>query len=335
MIVTTFAEKYYCMKKPLFFVLLCGMIVGCSKQPVENVDQRTRDDLGRMRAFFEQKDSAGITNAEKAGGSLDSIAQMPGVVIDSATGKLIGLGIHIFNEDVYPIKKFEIYSRKKGFVGHLDLSDCQDFVFLDVYRNKISSVDLHNMPSIRIVGLQDNCIDSIDASEMPACQGIDIGLNQLRTIDVSHNPELVEFYIHYNNVKDVDLSHNPKLRYFYCYNNRVEQLDVTKNPNLIHLDCTNNPLRWVKAWAPKTDGQQPLSLSAEDGGYVGLKFNPVYTPDWKETGEWQQSYHAYPLEGYAFDGWYSSADKLSSDSIWIDEYGTSRELTAKFVKCQK
>lgn len=328
-------EKQIIMRKILSTVLMCGAFIACTSNQNDNNQPRQRDDMGRIRAFFAQTDSAGVTNAEKAGGSLDSLAQIPGVVIDSATGKFIGLGIHIYNEDIYPIKKFEIYSRKKGFVGHLDLSDCQDFTFLDVYRNKITSVDLHNMPSMRIVGLQNNCIDSIDASELPACQGIDIGLNQLRTIDVSHNPELVELYIHYNNVKDVDLTHNPKLRYFYCYNNRVEQLDVTANPNLIHLDCTNNPLRWVKAWAPKTDGQKPLSLTAEDGGYVGLKFNPVYTPDWKETGEWQQSYHAYPLEGFAFDGWYSAQGKESADSIWVDEYGTSRELTAKFVKCQK
>lgn len=323
------------MRKLSVLLLASVCFVACATKQNNVVPEKQRDDFGRMRAFFEQKDSLGITNAQKAGGSLDSVAQISGVVVDSLTGKLIGLGIHIYNEDIYPIQKFEIYSRNKGFVGHLDLSNCEDLVFLDVYRNQITSVDLHDMPSMRILGLQDNKIDSIDASELPACQGIDIGKNQLRTIDVSHNPELVELYVHFNNIKDIDLTHNPKLKYFYCYDNRVETLDVTANPLLRHLDCTNNPMRSVKALAPQREEKLPLSLLAEEGGYVGLKFYPIYTPQWKETGEWKQSYHAYSQEGFSFDGWYDATGKVSSDSVWIDDYGTSRELTAKFVKCSK
>lgn len=57
----------------------------------------------------------------------------------------------------------------------------------------------------------------------------------------------------------------------------------------------------------------------------------MYNAQWKETGEWQQSYYAYPAEGYAFDGWYDEAgEKVSDEAEWLDEYGTSRVLTARF-----
>ena len=63
-----------------------------------------------------------------------------------------------------------------------------------------------------------------------------------------------------------------------------------------------------------------------------LKFNPVYNAQWKETGEWQQSYYAYPAEGHTFDGWYDeTGTKVSEEAEWFDEYGTSRVINARFI----
>ena len=289
------------------------------------------NDLERMKAFFAQADEKGVMNVEKAGGSLDDIENIPGVIVENS--KLIGLGIHILNEDVYPIQRFELFLRDKGLCGHLDLSGCEDMVFLDVYRNRITSVDAHNMPSMRIFGVQDNELIELDPTELPSCQGIDAGKNKLRTIDLSRNVELVEFYIHFNEFEEIDLSHNPKLKYFYCNHNHITHLDTTNNPLLRHLDATDNPMKKIYALAPQREERLPLTVKAESGGCVGLKFNPVYTPQWKETGEWQQSYYAYPDEGYSFEGWYNKDGKLLyQEAVWIDNYGTSREITARFVK---
>ena len=40
---------------------------------------------------------------------------------------------------------------------------------------------------------------------------------------------------------------------------------------------------------PQREEKLPLELFAEEGGCVGINFNPVYNAQWKETGEWQQS----------------------------------------------
>ena len=291
-----------------------------------------KNEIEKLAHFFSQTDDNGVSNAEKAGGDLAAPEKTPGVVCDSE-GHFIGFGIHILNESVYPIEKFELFLRDKGLVGDLDLSGCGDLVFLDVYRNKITCAEVEGQRSMRILGLQDNLISELDVHTLAVCQGIDVGKNRLKSLDVSQNGELVEFYIHFNEFTEVDLSHNPKLKYFWCNSNKISRLDTTANPLLRHLDCTDNPLVEVRACAPQREGFAPLTLTADDGGYVGLKFCPVYTPQWKETGEWQQKYVAYPKEGYAFGGWYDEyGARVSAEREWIDEYGASRELIARFDK---
>ena len=308
--------------------------------------------LNKLLDFFDIEDENGVSNLDKVHryqkilrrvettdknqSVEDAVAPAEdsgipnGIILEN--GRIIGLGIRIYNEDVYPLKSFEINLRSCDLTGELDISDCTDMVFLDLYHNRITSVKSKNMPSMRIFGVQDNRLEALDVTEMPSCQGIDAGLNRLKEIDVSHNPELVELYINDNDFASVDLSHNPKLKYFYCHNNRITALDTRANPLLRHLNATGNPMKTIRALAPQRETQLPLELYAGSGGCVGLKFNPIYNAQWKETGQWQQSYYADPDEGYRFDGWYENGRKVSEEKEWIDEYGASRILRAEFTK---
>lgn len=306
--------------------------------------------LKQLLDFFDIEDENGVSNLEKVhknqkilrrvdttdkNKSVEAVendaavGDIPnGIIIEN--GKIIGLGIHIYNEDVYPLKSFEINLRNCELIGALDISGCTDMVFLDLYHNKITSLTAKNMPSMRIFGVQDNLLAHIDVTEMPSCQGIDAGMNRLKEIDVSQNLELVELYINDNDFSEIDLSHNTKLRYFYCHNNHITVLDTRANRLLRHLNATGNPMKMIRSLAPQQEATLPLELFAEEGGSVGLKFNPVYNAQWKETGEWEQSYYAYPDEGYLFDGWYENGTKVSDEETWIDAYGTSRILRARF-----
>ena len=310
-------------------------------------------DRQAMETFFAQADEEGISNAEKAeqrhhvirrlqstpkdksyedsGAEAQQGADGLPIGVVEVDGKLVGFGIHILNEDVYPLQSFEIYLRGCDLVGDVDLSGCADMVFVDLYRNRISSVEVSGMPSLRILGLQGNEISALDPTELPACQGIDIGMNRLGSIDVSCNPELVELYVNDNCLTELDTSHNGKLKYLRCQNNGITSLDTTGNPLLRHLYATGNPMDSIRAWAPGDEGGRPLELVAGDGGHVGLSFNPIYNAQWKETGEWEQSYHAYPCDGYEFAGWFDKSGVLvSQEADWMDEYGTSRVLQARF-----
>ena len=308
--------------------------------------------LNRLLDFFAIEDENGISNLDKVHKyqkilrrveTTDKNKSVEAVENNAATddipngiimenGRIIGLGIHIYNEDVYPLKSFEINLRNCDLISELDISDCTDMVFLDLYHNRITSVKSKNTPSMRIFGVQDNLLESIDVSEMPSCQGIDAGMNRLKTIDVSHNPELVELYINDNAFTEIDLSHNPKLKYFYCHNNYITALDTRKNPLLRHLNATGNPMKRILSFAPQQENPMPLELHAGEGGRVGLKFNPIYNAQWKETGQWQQSYYAYPDDDFYFAGWFENDIKVSEEETWIDEYGSSRILKAVFER---
>ena len=304
--------------------------------------------MERIEEFFNQTDEQGISNRQKVrerqqvirrvsstdkSRSFEAVSSstQSGVVVEN--GKLIGFGIHIFNEDIYPLQSFEIYLRGCDLVGNVDLSGCEDMLFVDLYHNRISGINVKNMPKLRILGLQDNELSKLDLTGLPACQGIDIGQNRLSSLDVSKSTELVELYVNDNRLTQIDLSHNSKLKYFYCHKNAITELDTRGNPLLRHLNATENPMKRITSLAPQREETLPLELTAGDGGFVGLRFNPVYNAQWKETGEWQQSYYAYPQEGWRFTGWYDADGKLLwADEIWTDTYGDSRCLTARFER---
>lgn len=308
--------------------------------------------LDQLLDFFDIEDETGISNLDKVikyqkvlrrvettdkTKSVEAVennisnGEIPnGIIMEK--GKVIGLGIHIYNEDVYPLKNFEINLRNCDLIGELNISDCEDMVFLDLYHNRITSIKSKNLPSMRIFGVQDNLLETIDTTEMPKCQGIDAGMNKLKEIDVSKNKELVELYINDNDFTEIDLSNNKKLKYFYCHNNNISELDVRANPLLRHLNATGNPMNFIRSFAPQNEEMLPLELYADVGGHVGLKYNPIYNAQWKETGEWEQSYYAYCDDGYRFNGWYENGIKVSDEELWVDEYGKSHILKAKFEK---
>ena len=303
--------------------------------------------LDNINRFFEYTDETGISNREKiasrqkvirrvattdkAKSYEESQAESDGIVLKD--GRLIGFGIHIFNEDIYPLQSFEIYLRGCDLAGSLDLSGQADLLFVDVYHNRISALNVDGASALRILGVQDNQISELDVTDLAACQGIDAGMNCLRHLDVSHNHELVELYLNDNQISEVNLGNCPKLKYFYCHNNPMEELDTTANPLLRHLNATGCPLKKIFSLAPQRDEKLPLELTAGEGGRVGLKFNPVYNAQWKETGEWQQTYYAYPQDGYRFKEWIDEDGKMvSTDEEWLDEYGSTRVITAVFVK---
>ena len=171
----------------------------------------------------------------------------------------------------------------------------------------------------------------IDAAVPSADEGLLLG-NGGFCCSVFQTADEIVFRFGRNDVWDrrVDLSRNPKLKYFYCHNNHIAGLDTRTNPLLRHLNATGNPMKSIRSLAPQREEKLPLEVYAGDGGCVGLKFNPVYNAQWKETGEWQQSYYAYPDDGFRFDGWYEDGTKISGEETWIDEYGTSRILQARF-----
>lgn len=297
-------------------------------------------EVSQLANFFEQCDADGVSNAEKIGGfSAENVKEASGIIYDE-NDRLVGIGIHIFNEDVYPIQSSQAFYRGLGLTGSLNTNNFEDCVFMELYRNDLTEVSLKNMPALRILGYR-GCknLHSIDTSECPALQGLDAGICGCDSFDMSKNPELVEFYCDDNrNITSVDISKNPKLKYFYCHKNNIAEFDGMNNPLLRHVDTTENPMIHLKCWAPRPDHEDErgedefIELTAGEGGFVGILFKPIYNEKWKETGEWQQKFVASPKDGFEFIAWIDdkTGKTVSTDSTMDVEIGTAAQMTATF-----
>lgn len=299
-----------------------------------------------MSEFYEHKDENGISNKEKIlknqqvirrvettdkGKSFEKVFyKSDGKVFKN--GNFIGFGINILNDDVYPMENFESYLRGCDLTGELDLSNQPNLLFVEVYRNRISKINLTNSPAVKVLGVQDNELCELDLKDLKDLKGLDAGFNNLSELDTSSNAALEELYINNNKISQIDLSGCPDLKYFYCHDNKLTEIDTRSNPKLRHLNASENPLKKIYALAPGKDGELPLQLFAEDNGHVGLKFAPLYDAQWKETGQYIQTYYAMPDKGYMFDGWYAPNNELISKKvIFNDTYGASRVLSARFI----
>ena len=224
----------------------------------------------KTKAFFDQRDENGLSNREKIRLHQQVIRRLPetdktksyeassarsdGIVMQN--GKMIGFGIHILNEDIYPLQSFEIYLRNCDLTGSLDLSGQPDLLFVDIYHNRISEIKVDGDSKLRILGIQDNKIRILNTSGLTACLGIDAGMNELETLDVTGNPELVELYINDNHIRQIDLSECSKLKYFYCHNNPIQRLDTRSNPM---LPACRSILSTTRSGRKPENGSRPIS----------------------------------------------------------------------------
>lgn len=291
-----------------------------------------QNELEKVIRFFAETDENGVSNAEKIPGGFDEAhpENCEGLIFDEQ-GRFIGMGIDIQNENIYPIEKFKLYYQGLRLVGNADMSGCSDMVFFYLYHNRLTRANLRGMTAMRVLGLQGNQLTELDVSELHNVQGIDVGKNRITALDVTHNLELVEFYVHENELGAVDITKNEKLKYIWCFQNHITRLDATHNPLLKHMDCTDNPLTEFRGFAPDSNGEKPLNVRTEKGGYIGVKYCPVYDAKWKETGEWHQLLLAYPHEGHRFLRWEDeNGNELSTSVIWEMQYGKSLEAVAVF-----
>ena len=94
-------------------------------------------------------------------------------------------------------------------------------------------------------------------------------------------------------------------------------------------------MKAILSLAPQRETALPFELYAGDGGSVGLKFNPVCNAQWKETGEWQQSYYAYPDKGYRFVGWHENGSRVSEGYPKKMRGSTNTARAASWPRCLK
>jgi len=129
----------------------------------------------------------------------------------------------------------------EGFIGeggHYDISNMPDLIFLDLYDNRLTSVDISNNTKLEEIRINvGNSISTIDFSNNIFLQTVLASNSGLEgELDVSNLTELEELNIANNNISAINFLNNTKLEYLEINGNQIEgEIDVSNCTNLLEF----------------------------------------------------------------------------------------------------
>lgn len=183
---------------------------------------------------------------------------------------LIALGLDTNNDG--NIQKSEIANVKKLDVGNYGITslvgikhftNLENFLFYD---NKISTVDLEGMHSLKYIYgidgattqlkvkgcvnleeiiMDNNQLTSLDLTGLTALSDIRASRNNLKRIDLRDKPKLWMVQLFRNEISDFKIGPAPELKHLYLYKNFISEIDLRPFTQLLEADLDGNPLTKV------------------------------------------------------------------------------------------
>lgn len=202
--------------------------------------------------------------------------------------------LSIDSNEVPPILNFSNNSKLKslstpmcsieGFIGedgYYDISNLTELEFLDLYDNKLSSVDITKNTKLKEIRINiGNEIASIDFSNNLILETILANNSGLKgSLDISNLSELKILNIGYNDVNSIDLSNNTKLEYLELNGNKIEgEIDVSNCTNLLEFYANNgNNITCIKVNQNQLDAYNGTNVP--DGFKWELSIEPTLVCD--------------------------------------------------------
>lgn len=202
--------------------------------------------------------------------------------------------LSIDSNEVPPILNFSNNSKLKslstpmcsieGFIGeggYYDISNLTELEFLDLYDNKLSSVDITKNTKLKEIRINiGNEISSIDFSNNLILETILANNSGLKgSLDISNLSELKILNIGYNDVNSIDLSNNTKLEYLELNGNKIEgEIDVSNCTNLLEFYANSgNNITCIKVNQNQLDAYNGTSVP--DGFKWELSIEPTLVCD--------------------------------------------------------
>ena len=137
----------------------------------------------------------------------------------------------------------------EGFIGeggHYDISNMADLIFLDLYDNRLTSVDISNNTKLEEIRINmGNSISTIDFSNNLLLETIEANYSGLEgELDVSNLTQLKKLDVSSNNINSINFLNNRKLEYLSISGNQIEgEIDVSNCTNLLEFyDYVNNAI---------------------------------------------------------------------------------------------
>lgn len=118
--------------------------------------------------------------------------------------------------------------------------------------NKISVVNIFNMPGITNVDLSDNDLTSIDLSTLTGLTTLNMEKNKLATISLTATPLLTFLNVEDNNLVSLSTANLLSLETLRAGKNRLTSLNLSSNVNLVSLTAMENNISTLNlGTAPK------------------------------------------------------------------------------------
>ena len=125
---------------------------------------------------------------------------------------------------------------------------------LDCADNKLTSLDVSDMPALEWIYCQQNPLTELNVSGAKKLKELVAWGTQLTTVDVSGNPAMAQLDCSENpaliglncsgtQVENLNLSGNTALEWLWCFNTPITELDVSGVPALKELVCWSTGLK--------------------------------------------------------------------------------------------
>jgi hypothetical protein len=114
--------------------------------------------------------------------------------------------------------------------------------YLDLTGNKLTSLNINNLPEIITLNCPENKISSINLFNLPKLKILDLSNNKLTALDLSEFTSLEIVFCFWNNLISLDLKNLNNLTDLRCNSNKLTSLDLSKKTQLNLLDCSYNQL---------------------------------------------------------------------------------------------
>lgn len=147
-----------------------------------------------------------------------------------------------------------------NMVSSVDLSKAPGLKYLNLYWNPVTELNLEGAEGLEVLNTGYTALENLDLSHTPNIMWLDVhsdgygdeeGIKQLSSLDVTGLPILQYLDARGNTISDIDLSKNPYLRWVNVTNNGISNLDLSANTileevganynNLSTIDLSNNP----------------------------------------------------------------------------------------------
>ena len=116
--------------------------------------------------------------------------------------------------------------------------------YLDCQNNGLTTLDLSNMSSLRVVYCSGNSIgNNLNLNGCANLTRLGCSYNEMSNFDFSEFTKLEYLRCSYNKFSEIDVSSNVALTTLRCSNNDLEALNLGTNIALMELDCAQNKIK--------------------------------------------------------------------------------------------